>query len=256
MKCEHCGYDAPERAVICPECGEILPRETEKKATAKHSEKSEIPLMNSYAMPFLSAESTGNTDQTTEDPHEMQVLAREKRSRLMRRLVGGGVAVILIVAVILYSVFLGGYKLAAYRYIKGVDRSSGSMYVALVPDAYMDYLESTYDTTRREVKQMVKDYFTSWNSNYGTEGGMSYEFTSKNVITDEDDLDELEEELKTSYGISVEIKKAVSVKIALDDGGQSAAESARLVKIGQRWCCMEAMEQINYICENDGYNEW
>ena len=22
MKCEHCGYDAPERAVICPECGE------------------------------------------------------------------------------------------------------------------------------------------------------------------------------------------------------------------------------------------
>ena len=26
MKCEHCGYEAPERAVICPECGEILPR--------------------------------------------------------------------------------------------------------------------------------------------------------------------------------------------------------------------------------------
>ena len=48
MKCEHCGYDAPERAVICPECGEILPRpkkaeeeETEKAAVQKKQKKQE-----------------------------------------------------------------------------------------------------------------------------------------------------------------------------------------------------------------------
>lgn len=40
MKCEHCGYDAPERAVICPECGEILPRP--KKAEEEETEKAAV----------------------------------------------------------------------------------------------------------------------------------------------------------------------------------------------------------------------
>ena len=39
MKCEHCGYEAPERAVICPECGEILPRP--KKPAAEEQAKKE-----------------------------------------------------------------------------------------------------------------------------------------------------------------------------------------------------------------------
>ena len=58
MKCEHCGYDAPERAVICPECGEILPRP--KKAEEEETEKAAVqkktaPDADSFSMPFLSA---------------------------------------------------------------------------------------------------------------------------------------------------------------------------------------------------------
>ena len=31
---------------------------------------------------------------------------------------------------------------------------------------------------------------------------------------------------------------------------------ATFVKIGNRWCCMKAMEDIDFVCQNDGYNVW
>ena len=159
-------------------------------------------------------------------------------------------------AAVLYYVFFGGYKLAVYRYVKGVDRESGSMYVALVPDAYMDYLETTYSTTRREVKSMMQDYFKYWNKNYGTDGRMSYDIGKTEEITDADEISALESELKTDYNITVEIKKAVTVSVNIDDGGTKASEQATFVKIGNRWCCMKAMEDIDFVCQNDGYNVW
>ena len=54
MKCEHCGYEAPERAVICPECGEILPR-PKKPAAEEQAKKEPSPAAEKFSMPFLSA---------------------------------------------------------------------------------------------------------------------------------------------------------------------------------------------------------
>lgn len=261
MKCEHCGYDAPERAVICPECGEILPRpkKAEEEETPKtDAGKKTAPDADSFSMPFLSA--PADLDKTdgiaAEDPEELRRKKQEKTIRRTRRIVTVSVAAVLILAAVLYYVFLGGYKLAVYRYVKGVDRESGSMYVALVPDAYMDYLESTYSTTRREVKSMMSSYFKYWNENYGTDGRMSYDIGKTQEITDADELSALESELKTDYNITVEIKKAVTVSVDIDDGGTKASEQATFVKIGSRWCCMKAMEDIDFVCQNDGYNVW
>ena len=165
-------------------------------------------------------------------------------------------AFVLILLAVVYYVFFWGYKLAVFRYVKGVDYSSGSMYTALVPDAYMDYLESTYSTTRREVKSMMSDYFDYWNENYGTEGRMSYDIGHVQHISDADELAALEDELDTSYDITVEISKAVEVSLIIDDGGTKASEKATFVKIGSRWCCMKAMEDMDYVCQNNGYNVW
>lgn len=239
--------------MICPECGEILkraPQETAEKKTAA------VPMPDGFAMPFLAATGTdGDSSTTTEDPRVVLARAQEKRSRRLRIGIFSGIAVVLIALVTLYSVFLGGYKLAVYRYVKGVDRCSGAMYTALVPDAYMDYLESTYDTTRREVKEKMHDYFVSWNKNYGNEGGMSYEIVQHEDISDSGIAD-LESQLKTSYGITADIQKAVSVRITINDGGQKGTESTTFVKIKNRWCSMDAMEDMDYVCKYDGYNEW
>lgn len=143
MKCEHCGYDAPERAVICPECGEILPRP--KKAEEEETEKAAVqkktaPDADSFSMPFLSAPADLEKADgiAAEDPEVLRRQKQEKTTRLTRRIVAAAVAAAVVLAAVLYYVFFGGYKLAVYRYVKGVDRESGSMYVALVPDAYME----------------------------------------------------------------------------------------------------------------------
>lgn len=251
MKCEKCGCEAPERAVICPECGEILPRPSAEKTDAAHTQET-IP--DGFSIPYLSA-SADTAAGSAEDPHKISAEQQIKRNIRKRRIVFSSVAVVVILAVVLYIVFLGGYKLAAFRYIKGVDYSSGSMYLALVPDSYMDYLETTYETTRRDVKESVSDYFVSWNKNYGNEGRMSYDITKKQSLN-VSEIEELEDELKQSYNITVEISKAVAVNFSVNDGGERASEKATFVKIGAKWCCMEAMEQIDYVCQYDGYGQW
>ena len=137
--------------MICPECGEILkraPQETAEKKTAA------VPMPDGFAMPFLAATGTaGASSTTTAAPRVVLARAQEKRSRRLRIGIFSGIAVVQNALVALYRVFLEGYKLAVYRYVKGVDRCSGAMYTALVPDAYMDYQQSTYATTRRDVKE-------------------------------------------------------------------------------------------------------
>ena len=76
------------------------------------------------------------------------------------------------------------------------------------------------------------------------------------LLPDADEISALESELKTDYNITVEIKKAVTVSVNIDDGGTKASEQATFVKIGNRWCCMKAMEDIDFVCQNDGYNVW
>ena len=85
------------------------------------------------------------------------------------------------------------------------------MYVALVPDAYMDYLETTYSTTRREVKSMMQDYFKYWNKNYGTDGRMSYDIGKTEEITDAAKVKEL---LKRQVYSSVRWQQTIENMIA------------------------------------------
>jgi len=92
MKCEHCGYDAPERAVICRECGEILPRP--KKAEEEETEKAAVqkktaPDADSFSMPFLSAPADLEKADgiAAEDPEVLRRQKQEKTTRLTRRIV-------------------------------------------------------------------------------------------------------------------------------------------------------------------------
>ncbi len=251
MKCEHCGYEAPERAVICPECGEILPRPVSEPEQAQSAE---IP--DNFSMPFLHApvEETG-THGGTVDPNQLVAQKEIKRNVRRRLTITAVVAGILAILLVLYAVFFSGYKLAAYRYIKGADYESGSMYIALVPDAFMDYLESTYETTRRDIKETVSSYWAYWNENYGNEGSMSYDITSHYSLS-ESSLEELEEEIMEDYGIRVSITKAVKVNFSVDDGGNKQSEQGTFVKIGMKWCCIEAMDTIDYACYYAGSGGW
>jgi len=93
MKCEHCGYEAPERAVICPECGEILPR-PKKPAAEEQAKKEPSPTAEKFSMPFLSAPADLEKADgiAAEDPEELRRAAQEKKFRRTRRIVAAAVA--------------------------------------------------------------------------------------------------------------------------------------------------------------------
>ena len=80
MKCQHCGYEAPERAVICPECGEILPR-PKKPAAEEQAKKEPSPAAEKFSMPFLSAPADLEKADgiAAEDPEELRRAAQEKK---------------------------------------------------------------------------------------------------------------------------------------------------------------------------------
>ena len=81
MKCEHCGYEAPERAVICPECGEILPR-PKKPAAEEQAKKEPSPAAEKFSMPFLSAPADLEKADgiAAEDPEELRGQHRKRSS--------------------------------------------------------------------------------------------------------------------------------------------------------------------------------
>ena len=118
MKCEHCGYEAPERAVICPECGEILPR-PKKPAAEEQAKKEPSPTAEKFSMPFLSAPADLEKADgiAAEDPEELRRAAQEKKFRRTRRIVAAAVAFVLILLAVVYYVFFWGYKLAVFRYV-------------------------------------------------------------------------------------------------------------------------------------------
>ena len=97
MKCEHCGYEAPERAVICPECGEILPR-PKKPEAEEQAKKEPSPAAEKFSMPFLSAPADLEKADgiAAEDPEELRRAAQEKKFRRTRRIVAAAVAFVLI----------------------------------------------------------------------------------------------------------------------------------------------------------------
>lgn len=249
MICKHCNKEIPDQSLLCPECGEMILRESKKSTT----QKADFDM----SMPFLQAEATIETGSSlTDDPNIKKEEKIIKKNKKIRNILICSLLGIIIVGTVLYTIFLGGYKLAVYRYVKGIDHCSGSTYLKLAPDSFEKYLENTYSVTRRDIKSMIGDYFTSWNENYGEDGAMTY--TIESVVKDDtaENMDELEEELKSDYNITVTIKESVTVKLTIHDGSSDNAEKATLVHIGSHWYCMEAMEQMDYIAEYDGYDEW
>ncbi|MCD7958594.1 MAG: hypothetical protein LUF89_03530 [Ruminococcus sp.] len=250
MKCENCGYDAPERAIICPECGEPMPRQ---KNEEQH-QSSEI--LDNFSMPYLQAPAADSgTNGGAIDPKETAQAKEIKHNLHKRWIIYGSILAVIAVLVIIYGIFFSGYKWAVFRYVKGADYSSGSLYLSLVPDEFVDYLETTYSTTRRDVKNMVSDYWVYWNENEGMEGSMSYDI-QKHYSLGDTSIAELEEELMTNYNVDVDISKAESVTLVIDDGGLKSTEEATFFKVGLRWYCLEALDGIDEICEYDGYDVW
>jgi len=219
-------------------------------------------------MPYLSAEATVKTsvqaETAMEDPQQLAQQAAVRRNKWIRRGVALGIVVVLLVSIILYVVFFGGYKKPLYQYVKGMDKQRGSSYTAIVPNAYLEYLEDTYDMNRREVKEMMGNYFTASmeksKETYGSNVTISYDVLGTTEITDSQTLADYEDQLKESYNVDLSISKAVSVRTKLVYAGDTQSEyyteSLVFLKSGMKWYSLDAMKDMDYVAQYNGYGLW
>ena len=72
--------------------------------------------------------------------------------------------------------------------------------------------------------------------------------------------DKYEQKIADTYSVTVDIDKVVlaNVRIVTSGSNQNATDSLTLTlfKSGSKWYCMDAMEQVDYACQYDGYDLW
>ena len=78
--------------------------------------------------------------------------------------------------------------------------------------------------------------------------------------TDEETCSEYEQKIADTYSVTVDIDKVVlaNVRIVTSGSNQNATDSLTLTlfKSGSKWYSMDAMEQVDYACQYDGYDLW
>ena len=100
MKCEKCGFEAPERAVICPECGEILPRVS---AEEQQTDAAPDSVSDRFSMPYLS--SSADEIQDAKIRVSSMLKKRIHRAVIRRRIIALVIAAVLVIGITLYVVF-------------------------------------------------------------------------------------------------------------------------------------------------------
>lgn len=248
MLCKKCGCLLSDDATICKECGQKISSEDSKK----------------FSSSYLSEGTSSSISASLEDPTEKKYADMERKSRMIRRIVLIVIAVVILIFILVYFLLFAGYKTPLRRYITGRESSGGSRYSKIVPNEFLDKIEEDYGMSRPEIRKCLDSYFNTAKSkieeDYGAGLNFSYEVKSNSEITNENNIQQLEDEFLDKYDVKVDISKASTVNIVLKTEGseKSTTEQNTLtfVKIGMKWYCMDAMEIINYACEYSGYNLW
>ena len=282
--CIKCGAKLSDEALICRECGE---------AQSVKSVKSSGEDM--FSMPYLSAntpadpgksrasekvqkteekhkeeKSISSGDEQTQDnpqitdPLERAFAKRDRRNKLIR------ITALVIAALIILSTGLyfftrkSGYYRTLDSYIDGMTSSGGSRYISIVPEIYLLKAESLYKMSRPEIKSTVNNYLEYVENQYATDYGsglsFSYKIKSERNVTDKESIKTLEDSIKSVYSTDIDISEAAYVIISLTTEGSlkkhTENDKITFYKYDGSWYCLEAMEKIQFACENAGYQLW
>ena len=117
---------------------------------------------------------------------------------------------------------------------------------------------------RKEIRDCLDGYFNyakeQMVDDLGSNIEFGYERDEETTYTDEETCSEYEQKIADTYSVTVDIDKVVlaNVRIVSSGRNQNATDSLTLslFKSGSKWYCMDAMEQVDYACQYDGYDLW
>ncbi len=254
MKCKFCEQELPEGAEKCPNCG-IPVRSSQPQESFSAGVKS------AYRTP----EQVQQSDSAAEvEPPEARYERIERTSRQHRWIAICCVLLVLILLVSGYFLFFSGYRAVIRRYVKGRGSMSGTRYCEIVPDSFLSKLSSKYSMNRKEIRDCLDGYFhyakEQMEEDFGSDIEFAYERDEKDVYTDKETLLEYETKLSDQYDITMSLDKVILANVRIsttgDNNNTTDSITLTLFKSGTKWYCMDAMEQVEYACEYDGYDLW
>ncbi len=279
--CKNCGAELSDKAVICTECGEV---QNTSDNTASDDGFFSMPYL-SAAPPVNNKNSKKDTSTETEksspvssksvkteeiiddkliDPLERAFAKRDKRNKIIR-IIAIVIACVILISVGAYFIFRNkGYYRTLENYIDGRTSSGGTKYLSIVPELYLINAESLYSMKRPDIKKNTGNYLEyvegQLEANYGNGLSLTYKITSERTVEDKGSLETIENTILSTYSTDVNISEAAYVNIRLTTKGSVTQSSENMsltfYKYDGDWYCLDAMEVIQFACENAGYNLW
>lgn len=164
-------------------------------------------------------------------------------------IIGGAVAIVLVLVLLVSMIFGGGQKAAVQKYLDLDWKGRTGSIKSLAPEKYWKYVEEEYDLDVKDIKEDWKDDWKdeledyveseSFEEAYGNKGKVSYKYQDKKEATN-DELKAVKAALNSKYEIKKDdIDELYVVDYTFtykgDEDKDVATRSYYVVKIDGKW---------------------
>ncbi len=169
-------------------------------------------------------------------------------------ILAGAVVALIVVIIIISSIAGNGYKKAIDNFFDFTVEGKVNKLEKLAPEDYWEELEENYDIKLKDIKKQLEESFENeleeLEDDYGRNIKVKYKVLDKEVM-DEDDLDDLKDTLKESYGIKKKsVQKALEVEIEATLKGRDDEDTMEqdmvIVKIDGDWYITTVFQMLRF----------
>lgn len=183
-----------------------------------------------YCTPTAEETPINNVESTVENSNTTNTANTKSGNGKNIAIVGGIVAAIIVIAIIIFSIFGNGYKKPIDNYFKGMEKGNAETYLKAFPE-FMDMDKNIDEDYMEEMLDNLED-------EYGEKIKVSYKITKKEKIK-KDDLENVakyidekyDEDVKVSAGYEVKVKATIKGK----DDEDTDSQKMYVYKIDGKW---------------------
>lgn len=161
-------------------------------------------------------------------------------------LLGGILAGIIVLVILISLIFGGGYKSAIDNYFEGFEDTNAKKFMKAMPECQIEYLEeslkdySKFDSLAEYFEYLLEEALNKIEDEYGNDISISYEIKDKEELS-EKELKDIRKRLENNYdNDDVKVTKGYEVEITAeikgDDNSDEEDITVKVAKVDGDWC--------------------
>ena len=161
-------------------------------------------------------------------------------------LLGGILAGIIVLVILISLIFGGGYKSAIDNYFEGFEDTNAKKFMKAMPECQIEYLEeslkdySKFNSLAEYFEYLLEEALNKIEDEYGDDISISYEIKDKEELS-EKELKDIRKRLENNYdNDDVKVTKGYEVEITAeikgDDNSDEEDITVKVAKVDGDWC--------------------